>query len=158
MKWIFHVLAVCLLATACTKVTPQIPDGLYLVDPETATPEIQAGKSHALQVHPDFLETGATSSVSVLAGEYVPLLLSKHPDLVDRAGGTSRLLLSLDSGAAVQLRDFSARHIGKRVALVIGNQALTMHKVRDTITDGHLMITRCSDDACRKLERVLHVK
>ncbi len=43
----------------------------------------------------------------------------------------------------------SRQYLGRQVATVIGDRALTLHKIRSIIRDGQLQITRCTDDGCR---------
>jgi hypothetical protein len=37
------------------------------------------------------------------------------------------------------------------VAIVVGGEVLTMHKIKEPITSGQLQISRCNDNACELL-------
>ncbi|MDX1477178.1 MAG: hypothetical protein R3301_05700 [Saprospiraceae bacterium] len=82
---------------------------------------------------------------------FVPLQLDRAPERVRQADDRSHLFLTLDGKSRKRLKRLTRKHTGGRVAIVIGGEAVTMHKIRTPITGGRLQITRCTDDACNYL-------
>ena len=80
----------------------------------------------------------------------VPLILAKTPDLLEKgAHGFPELHVELTPEAARSLEKLSREHLGGRVAFVIDDEPVTIHKIRSVISDGKLQITRCTDKACQ---------
>ena len=52
-----------------------------------------------------------------------------------------RLLLTFTAGAAKKLASFTEKSVGKRVALVIGGEVVTIHTVRQAIAGGKLQVS-----------------
>ena len=59
--------------------------------------------------------------------------------------------VSLSEEAAAQFESFTERHLGQTVALVVGGQVLTVHKIRQVVHDGNVQISRCGDEGCQIL-------
>jgi hypothetical protein len=142
-----------------------LPDGIYLVAPAEG---VQSGPASgpveneprnpvpATRVIPydhRFLDPAADEpdSIVVVPSEYVLMQLDREPEGTEGEGGKLTLLLSMTRVATDQLAQFTEKHLGERVAIVIGGQAVTQHKIRSRIEGGKLQITRCDDDACRSL-------
>lgn len=89
--------------------------------------------------------------VSVFTNEFVPFELAKKPELSQLGADKSALNITMTAEASAQLEVFSRNRIMKEVALIIDGEALTMNKIRATITGGQLQLTRCSDNVCEKL-------
>lgn len=151
MKWIIHVLTLGILTGACTKNAEQLADGIYLI----AADKNGNAETMKLRVHPEFLDKNDEPAVTVVAGSFVPLVLAEEAKLIRDGLAGSRLLLNLELTATESLRDFTAQNINRKVAIVVNGSALTVHKVRDTIRDGKLQVTRCSDTACANLQKTL---
>ena len=100
-----------------------------------------------------FIENAGQDITRVLidTSEYVPLELDKAPTAEKQTEQKKKLMLSLTPAASEILKTFSAKNVMKKVVIVVGGEALTMHKIREAITGGQLQITRCSDNACEKL-------
>lgn len=100
-----------------------------------------------------FIENKDDEIIRILidTSEYVPLELEKAPTTEPQTEQKKKLMLSLTPAASEILKTFSAKHVMKKVIIVVDGEALTMHKVREPITSGQLQITRCSDNACEKL-------
>jgi len=60
-------------------------------------------------------------------------------------------MLSLTPAASEILKNIFGKECDEKVVIVVGGEALTMHKIREAITSGQLQITRCSGNACEKL-------
>lgn len=130
-----------------------IPDGLYLMlsgepdDPAVAYP------SRTIAFRHDLIEgvSGEPDSVVIVPSEYVPLELSRAPEGVKEPDDRLTLLLSMTTVAGEQLADFTEKHLGARVGMVIGGQAVTAHKVKSRIEGGKLQITRCTGNFCEQM-------
>ncbi len=59
--------------------------------------------------------------------------------------------VSLSEEAAAQFESFTERYLGQTVALVVGGQVLTVHKIRQVVHDGKVQISRCGDEGCQIL-------
>ena len=131
----------------------KVADGIYLVlneyNDSLMTPDdmILVPYSHDFldsnEDEPDFLEIDTT--------DFVSLELATEPEGVEQPDQRLHLLLTLNAVAAERLADFTEKNLNKRVAIVIGGKAVTMHKVRSRIEGGKLQITRCTDNACEHL-------
>jgi hypothetical protein len=154
---LFVLLALCCsaapaLAQSAERDSLRLPNGLYLVLAQHPGPG--AAPAHGGQMisfHPDFLEEdekGEPPVLEVAAGDYVPLLLAVPPESVAQTEQRRMLLISLEPQAAERLADFTERYLDRSAAIVVGGQALAMHRIRARIEGGKLQITRCTDRAC----------
>lgn len=91
--------------------------------------------------------------VVVLTDDFVPLSLQSKPteSELDDQRKTKTLLLSLTEDAKNRLTEFTTAHLNKMTGIVVGGEALTMHKIKTVIDSGKLQISRCSDNACELL-------
>jgi hypothetical protein len=161
MKKIFFVLvSFILFFETCTPTAVKINDGIYLVNQlgyDTTVFSIPSNNEQLVSFNPDFVENTADyTKALILTSEYVPIELLEAPKVIKQTEDKKKLQLELRKEAAETLESFSANHIMREAALVINGEVLTVHKIRDTIRGGHLEITRCSDNACEKLE--VHLK
>jgi preprotein translocase subunit SecD len=74
----------------------------------------------------------------------VPLALAGKPTAVKDEAGSLRVQLKLAKPAADKLARLTREHVGSTVAIVIGGEVATAHKVREAIKDGRAQITSCS--------------
>jgi preprotein translocase subunit SecD len=83
---------------------------------------------------------------------FVPFLLAAAP-AEDKEEGTGkpRLQLQLAEDQKGPLEEFTRAHLGQTVAIVIGGDVVTTHKVKSAITGGRLQITRCTKHGCETL-------
>lgn len=81
----------------------------------------------------------------------MPLILAGPPDARTDGGGRTLLGVTLARDQVKRLEDFTRAHLDGKVAIVIGGEIVTIHKVRSVIQDGKAQITRCNDDACKTL-------
>ncbi len=80
----------------------------------------------------------------------VPLVLAKAPELQQKGeNGHPELRLELTRDAATRLEKLTRDHLGARVAFVIDDQPVTLHKIRSVITGGQFRLSRCTDTACQ---------
>jgi preprotein translocase subunit SecD len=66
-----------------------------------------------------------------------------------------RIQLKLKPKAAQALEDLTRGHLGRQVAIVIGGEVVTMHKVRTVIKGGDVQITSCAPGAAEYLLKQL---
>jgi hypothetical protein len=83
--------------------------------------------------------------------EMVALELEVLPAIEKDSLQKSRLSITLSEGSSEKLETFTAARIMKSVAIVLDGEAITMHKVRDTIHGGTMQISWCGENACEKL-------
>ncbi len=83
--------------------------------------------------------------------DFVPLRLSEQPSTIQQPDGFKKLMLQLDDRASQQLAFFTESYINRRVAIVLGGEAVSVHKVKAVIQNGLLQISRCTDNACEYL-------
>ncbi len=89
----------------------------------------------------------------------VPLVLAKAPELQEKgANGHPELRLELTKDAAAKLEKLTRDHLGGRVAFLIEDQPVTLHKIRSVITGGQFRLSRCTDTACQYIYGQLAAK
>lgn len=101
-----------------------------------------------------FQEPGEKKQYVVITKEhYVPLSLRESPEKVkDETERTKFWLnISLTEDAARELEELTEANIGKRGTIVINGESVTIHKIREIIRDGKMVISRCSGNACEYL-------
>lgn len=86
--------------------------------------------------------------VVLSTSQFVPIELAHRPSRKFDAQGKKQLLLELAKSQVIPLETFSRENCGRSVAIVIGNQVVTVHKIKEPITGGKLQITRCTDNGC----------
>jgi len=159
MKNLFFVLGLLCLQSNLFSQSHSKPldDGFYLVAKkisDTVTmKQPNDGSLAFVRFNPLFIENAPdnTQALLVYAINFVPLELAKEPQLVD-GGKQKKLELSLSKLAADKLAAFTTDNLMKEATLIVDGQALTVNKIRAAITGGKLEITRCSDNACEKIQ------
>ncbi len=137
----------------------KLKDGLYVVDKL----EIKANyksKSKTKQVvhfNKQFtLENPAEyGPIVILNNDFVPLELAENPETQQQTDEKKLLLLKLTKAASEKLKTFSTKNLMKHVAIIVNGEALTVHKIKEPLTSGMMQITRCTDNACEQLYKVL---
>jgi preprotein translocase subunit SecD len=86
--------------------------------------------------------------VALSTDHFIPISLAQKPAKKVDAQGKKQLLLELAKGQVAPLETFTRENCGRSVAIVIGNQVVTVHKVREPILGGKMQITRCTDNGC----------
>lgn len=80
----------------------------------------------------------------------VPLMLSSTPELIEKSqNGFPELLFRLSPEASINLEKLSRENVGGKVAFLINNEPVTLHKIKSAIVGGQFQLTRCTDTACR---------
>jgi preprotein translocase subunit SecD len=88
----------------------------------------------------------------------VALDLAGEPKAVEEAGEVVRILLKLRPKAAAALERLTRDHRGRQVAIVVGGEVVTVHKVRDVIKGGDVQITSCAPGAAGYLLKQLQAR
>lgn len=132
-----------------------IKNGIYLILNEYADSlALKNPKGLVIPFSHSFLDSNTKDQplwLEIDTTEYVSLELAEKPNGEEQADKRINLTLTLTDKAKAQLADFTGRHVMDRVAIVIGGQAVTKHKVRERIDGGRLQIVRCTDNACQYL-------
>ena len=93
--------------------------------------------------------------VSIDPKDYLPLIIEGTPEVKSDGQGKSVLMVSLARRNAERAEAFSRAHLGGRIAMVVGGEIVTLHKIRSVITGGRVQITRCTDNACEVIRSKL---
>ncbi len=81
----------------------------------------------------------------------VPLILEENPRAEKDVNGRTKLYLTLSSKYVDKLERLTRDNLGSRVAVLVGGEVVSTHKIRSAIKDGRLQLTRCTDNACEYL-------
>ena len=128
----------------------KLPDGVYAVlregPKEKDVLPLKSGEALAVHRHrylkdgdkepPRFLVTRPTPDV--------PLDLAAGPKADKDGEEVVRILLKLRPKAAAALERLTRDRRGRQVAIVIGGEVVTVHKVRAVIKGGEAQITSCT--------------
>jgi hypothetical protein len=74
----------------------------------------------------------------------VPLDLAAEPKAVKEGEEVVRILVKLRPKAAAALERLTRDRLGRQVAIVVGGEVVTVHKVRAVIKGGDVQITSCA--------------
>lgn len=138
--------------------TPLLPNGLYLVlrssrDSKTLEPIREDEMAVAQDFHllePE--EREPTMNHVLQVKPFIPFDLDAPPK-EDTEEGTNkpRLQLKLTESQIKPLETFTRQHLGETVAIVIGDEIVTTHKIKSAIEGGRLQIVRCTKHGCETL-------
>lgn len=135
-----------------------LDDGLYLVLRQALTPKaLEPLKQNEYSIENDFHllepeEREPTVYLVLQSKPFVPLILGTAPkEDTEEISKKPRLQLQLTEEHKKTLEDFTREHMGETVAIVIGGNVVTCHKVKSVITGGALQITRCTKHGCETL-------
>jgi len=134
-----------------------LANGIYLVNrdaeyskllmPVEENERIMIDDGHLLEpIQPNVPDKPRYVALSTV--QFVPINLAHKPTKHVDAQGKKQLMLELAKSEIVPLETFTRKNCGRSVAIVIGNQVVTVHKVREPITGGKMQITRCTDNGC----------
>jgi preprotein translocase subunit SecD len=133
--------------------TDTLSDGVYAVlrDGLQEKEMLPLADGEALVVHRHrYLKTDKDEPpryVVVRATPDVTLDLAGEPAAVKEDGEVSRILLKLRPGAAAALERLTRERQGRQIAIVLGGEVVTMHKVREVIKGGDVQISSCAPGA-----------
>jgi preprotein translocase subunit SecD len=144
-------------AGGSTGEAPKVPDGVYLVlrandSKEALTPPGPAERllvdHHRYQPEPS---SEPPNYLVVSSDSKIALQLAAKPK-ADREGEeVVRIFLQLQPKPAKQLEELTAAHSGKQLAIVLGGEVVTVHKIREKIAGGAVLITSCTKGAANYL-------
>lgn len=137
---------------------PVLSNGLYLVvASDRIKKHLLPPQDDQIVVLNDFrflepLERETPIFLKLQKAPFVPLLINGKP-VEDKEEGSNkpRLQLTLEDGQIEPLKQFTTKNLGKTVAIVIGGDVVSTHKIRTAITGGRLQITRCTKHGCETL-------
>ena len=96
--------------------------------------------------------------LAVHAAPDVDLDLAEAPKAVKEGDEVVRVLLKLQPKAAAALERLTSDQRGKQVAIVVGGEVVTVHKVREVIKGGEVQITSCTPGAAKYLLEQLQAR
>jgi hypothetical protein len=132
------------------------PDGVYAVLRDGAAEKavLPLKDGEALLVHrPPSLKGQPEEPpryVVLRAAPDVQLDLAGPPQAV-KEGDNTRFLLKLRPDAAAALERLTRDRLGGQVAVVLGGEVVSMHKVREVIKGGDVQITSCAPGGAEAL-------
>ena len=142
--------------TKSVKVADHRQVGFYLVAAEAdSAAELPAPSTAQRLVRYDYkflrdTERGKPLYLLLPKNADVSLMLSKTPELKEKGeNGFPELRLELTPEAANKLEKLTREHLGGKVAFVIDDEPVTIHKIRSVITGGQFRLSRCTDTACQ---------
>jgi preprotein translocase subunit SecD len=96
--------------------------------------------------------------VVVRSAPDVDLDLAGEPKAVKDGAEVVKILLTLKPKAATALERLTTDRVGRQIAVVIGGEVVTVHKVRDAIKGGEVQITSCTPGAAKYLLEQLQTR
>jgi preprotein translocase subunit SecD len=134
------------------------PDGVYAVQRDGSKEQdvlpLKDGEVLVVQRHRYLKvpENEPPRYLVVRAAPDVALDLAEAPKAVKEEGSDSlRILLKLRPKAAADLERLTRAQVGKSVAIVLGGEVVTAHKIREEIKGGGVQITSCAPGAAEYL-------
>jgi preprotein translocase subunit SecD len=141
----------------------KLPDGVYAVlrdgDAEKDVLPLKDKEALAVDRH-RYLKKAEQEPPRYLVVRSEPdveLGLVGEPKAVKEGDEVVRILLKLQPKAATALERLTTDHKGKQVAIVVGGEVVTVHKIRDVIKGGDVQITSCAPGAATYLLEQLRV-
>ena len=135
----------------------KLPDGIYAVQRDSPKEKdvLPLKDGEVLVVdHHRYLKNNETEPprfVVVHSSPEVGLDLAGEPKAVKEDGEVLRIFLKLQPKAATALERLTRAHLGRQVAILLGGEVVTMHKVRTVIKGGDVQITSCAPGAAGHL-------
>jgi preprotein translocase subunit SecD len=157
MKNIFLIALALILAISCkqqdTKKEMHLQNGFYevLATGASKTAFNEANPNTVIIPYNSIYDQQDFAWLQIDTSDKVQLELEMLPSIEKDTLQKSRLRITLSEGSSKKLETFTAARIMKSVAIVLDGEAITMHKVRDTIHGGTMQISWCGENACEKL-------
>lgn len=133
-------------------------DGIYLVHRWTETQSdlfpLQADERYVRYDENKFFqlkddEPEPVKYIGLSKTEFIPFQLTGKPDSIRQPDGRLEIGLEFSPDMKSRLTSFSQKYLGRQVAMVIGGDVITLHKVRSVIKSDGIKISRCTDDGCQ---------
>ena len=152
-------LMVAALAMSCrrgARAGGALVDGAYAIQSETPLPSDPCGSplQNTRVYDPkraDPTSDGERRYVTVDTTSFVPLVLAAPPESREQPDGRRMLEVALAQENVKKLEDFTREHLGGRIAVVLDDEIVSVHKIRTVIEGGRFQITRCTDRACDRI-------
>jgi len=96
-------------------------------------------------------ERTASRYVAIDTTEHVPFILESAPATTEDSSGRPLLSITLDAKYKEKLKEFTTRYLDKSVAILVGGELVSVHKIRSVIPEGKLQVTSCGADVCKVL-------
>jgi preprotein translocase subunit SecD len=135
----------------------KLPDGVYAVLreslKETDVLPLKAGEALVVDHH-RYLKKDEEEQprfLVVRSSPDVELDLAADPKAIKEGEQVERILLMLQTKAATALERLTSDRLGKQIAILLGGDVVTMHKIREVIKDGEVQITSCAPGAAKYL-------
>jgi hypothetical protein len=130
-----------------------LENGAYLILREAPAPQAALGVPSIVLTYDRRKYSGAPPDepltfVAIDPKDYIPLIIEGAPEMKSDGQGKSVLTVSLARKNAERAEAFTRAHLGGRIAMVVGGEIVTLHKIRSVVTGGKMQITRCTDNAC----------
>jgi len=138
-----------------------LSDGIYyVVREDSAERETRSGGNDfpVLPYTARYSDSGPEEPARYITldpSSFIPMILEGAPDMQKDSGGKTLLGVTLKERYARPLEEFTRKHLGGKVAILLGGEIITIHKVRSVISGGRIQITRCDDNACEVLRSKL---
>jgi hypothetical protein len=160
MKKLFFVIAfICAYSFCFSQTSKTLPDGLYLVDEVVKDSKQHPATSEKAFVHFNKLfqdnAPEGSKGLMVITTNFVPLELNEEPQLVTQADAKKKIQLSFSKVAADKLTAFTSNNVMKQATIIIGGEALIIHKIRAVITSGKMELSSNYDDAYQHIYLLL---
>jgi len=153
---LYITLLVLLMGCSRSVSTEKLEDGIYLIlrsgfNQDSLLP-LEKGE-HLITFNKEFLEKTDHDAEYIVVNQidFVELRLKHKPTTEVQEDKRKNLLLSMTEQAKEELAVFSEKQLGQMTTIVVGGEALTMHRFRSVIDGGLLQVTRCNDNACEML-------
>ncbi|MCE1164448.1 MAG: hypothetical protein LWX07_03485 [Bacteroidetes bacterium] len=145
--------------TVITKdTTNQLRDGMYLViseiKNEADTPDIIGPNRFVVKCSDMLIENNEGEYIKMIIDTtgFVPLILRINPKTEQQTETKKRIEIELTKSSADKLEHFTTVNLNKRIALIIGGEVISAHKIKMPITGGRFQISYCGPDMCEILE------
>lgn len=141
-------------ALAADKTNAEVQDGFYHVLRKSKTEhDVRPIKPEEKLLINDYQlaaadEQEAPDYVVVEKSPYIPLSLSESPLKEKDDKDRPSLLLKLATRQIDPLEQFTRKNLGETIAIIIGGNVVSTHKIKQPITGGLIQISRCSKHGC----------
>jgi hypothetical protein len=128
----------------------KVPDGVYAVLRESLKKEdvLPLKEGEVLVVHhARYLKEDNKEPPHFLVVHSAPdvvLDLASKPKALKEGTEVVRISLKLQPKAATALERLTRDHLGRQLTIVLGEEVVTMHKIREVIKGGHAQISCCA--------------
>ena len=166
------LLAILLFISSAGGVWPQdktadgrkkLPDGFYAVQRESLKEKdllpLKDGEVLLVNRH-RYLKKDEKEPPRFLVVRSAPDVefdLAGAPRAVKEGAEVVRIYVKLQPKAAKELERVTRDHLGREIAIVLGGEVVTMHKVREVIKGGEAQVTSCAAGAASYLLEQLQI-